>query len=169
LHEWHRVVQGKSHKVSAGSVAEYVDAQDPAIVSAIEKIIKQPLIRELGVLEVTVPWEGKQFLAATSCVLWTHADEVYLHDILIADPKHRLRKREQKSSSQRHKGFGLLSATMESLFEAARERNARVLTLAAAHRALVPVFGRYGFSVESNRMAQFAFSSGVGIPMEAHL
>ena len=167
LQAWHRLVQANPGKFNPEMFAAYVDEHDPRLVEAIEHVTGERLVREFGFLEATIQWNGHPFVAATSCAVWLSSGELHLQDILVADPRQPIPKRERKSVDHEYRGFGLLSPIMEALFLAARERHATMITLTAATRPLVTVFGRHGFVVEENPIARAAMRIGMGIPMEA--
>jgi hypothetical protein len=148
---------------------QYFEREDPGLAHAIEKVIRQPLLKELGFLRATVRFSGSAFMVATSCAVHLYSDELHLYDIAMADPRRPLSQQTRKSECQTYRGFGLLSDVMSNIFAAARERGCSVVTLTAAELPLVDVFSRYGFVVEENSFARDAMKYGLTIPMEAAL
>jgi hypothetical protein len=55
---------------------------------------------------------------------------------------------------------------LENLQRKAKELSCEQVTLVAAGRDQVNLFGRYGFAVEDSDMGRFAMKVGKGIPME---
>ena len=164
---WHRLVMAGRFKVDPMQMRQYFQREDPALVRAIEKVIGQPLLKEVGFLRAAIQHAGKPFTVATSCAAHLYSDELHMYDIAMFDPRHPLSRQARQSDTQHHRGFGLLTEVMHNVFAAARERNCSVVTLTAASRPLVEIFSRHGFAVEQNELAKNAMQYGVGIPMEA--
>jgi hypothetical protein len=164
---WHRLVMAGRFKVLPMQMRQYFEGEDPRLAPAIEKVIRQPLLKEFGFLRATTEHAGKPFTVATSCVAQLYSNELHLYDIAMFDPRYPLSRSRRRSEIQHHRGFGLLNDVMQNIFASARERNCAIVTLTAASRPLVDVFSRYRFTVEQNDFAKSAMKFGVGIPMEA--
>ena len=167
---WHRIATGGRLRVDPMQMRRHFENEDVAgLTRAIERVVRQPMIKEFGFLQATVQHSRRDFVVATSCVAHLFFDELHLYDIAMADPKHPIPPRAQKCEIQHHRGFNLLPEVLANVLNAGRERGCSMVTLTAAFRPLVDVFSRHGFAVENNSFAQQAMSLGVSIPMEAAL
>jgi hypothetical protein len=162
---WQRIVQQRHFSVDPRMMRTYFDTRNPAIIQAIERVTKIPLIQDLGWTEATIQYRGQRFVVATSSAARLTLGNLHFGDISVKDPRFPLKKTEWKSEFQTHRGLGLLSQVMNNVVEAARERDSVAVTLQAATSSLVPVFNRFGFDVEDNDAARAAMKFGMGIPM----
>ena len=170
LHSWHRLVQSGFKRVDPQMIGPYIDPDNPRpLVEVIERVVRQPLVRELGFLEAVAEFKGKSQVVATSCAALIYSGELHLYDILMADRRRSIPVKRRKSVSQRYQGFGALGEVMQNLRTAAKERGCSVVTLTAAYAPLVPIFERYGFRVEDNAVAEGALRLGHGVPMEVRI
>lgn len=104
-HAWHRLVLSGDPKVDPMMMRSYFEKMDPLLSEAIERLIGQPLFREFGFMEATIPYKKKQFVVATSCLAHLYSGELHFGDIGLADPGHPIAKKRRKSSHQHHRGF----------------------------------------------------------------
>lgn len=162
---WHLAVTAPGSSLEPSLLARYFDQQDPMLAGAIERVTGQPVLREFGFLEAIVDQDGTPFIVATSLVAHLTAGELLWYDVNMANPAAPLSRKQQRSPSHEHRGFGLLGDVVSSLEAAARERGCSEISLLAAHKPLVQIFRRFGFNVEDSPMGKLAMRVGAGIPM----
>ena len=162
---WHLAVTSPGSALDPYQLADYFDAQDPALLGAVEEVTGGSALREFGYLQATVQHEGESFVVATSLVAHLSASELFWYDILMANPSAPLARHQRRSPSQEHRGFGLLGEVVSGVEAAARERGCDTIGIIAAHKPLVAIFRRYGFEVENNAAGRMGMNMGISIPM----
>jgi hypothetical protein len=75
---WHRIVQQGHFSVDPRMMHEYFDARNPAIIQAIERVIKMPLIQDLGWTEATIRVAWLAALAVFAALVFSDGDEFHL-------------------------------------------------------------------------------------------
>jgi hypothetical protein len=162
---WHLAVTAPGSALEPSLLARYFQQQDPKLAGAIERVTGQPVLRKVGFLEATDDQDGSPFVVATSLVAHLTAGELLWYDISMANPAAPLSRKEQRSPSHEHRGFGLLGDVVAALETAAGERGCTQISLMAAHKPIVKIFRRFGFEVEDSPLGQLGMRVGMSIPM----
>lgn len=167
LNIWNRIVQNKLKKVNPKAVAEYVDNRDPKIHLKISEIIKEPIIKDIIYSLGTVK-DSKIKEKTVSQITIAHVfpNDLHLADVLFQNPYIPISKSDRKYRLQDFKGLGLLSTLIEKIEQHAKALSCDYITLTASNSELVPLFSKYGFTVEDNSQAKLATRVGLTIPME---
>ncbi len=91
--------------------------------------------------------------------------DLYIANVVFADPSKPIPPAQRKSVLQTHRGLGLLKTLMERLEACAIARGCENLTLVANETSQSQLFGRYGFAVDDYPNAHDAVLAGKLIPM----
>ena len=167
LNVWNRIVQMRLRAVDSHAVAHAVNNQNPKLHSIIAEIIGEPVIQNIIYMQATLPFQEQRLEVAEFLAAEVFPNDLHLADMLFQDPRRPIPPNERRYRFQTHRGLGLLAAVVRKAETFARVRNKDFITLTAADRDLVPLFGSYGFTVEENPAAQFILNAvGQGIPME---
>ncbi|HWR54443.1 MAG TPA: hypothetical protein VN428_25270 [Bryobacteraceae bacterium] len=163
---WNRIVFKRWNSVDPQQLAPYFRQSDPTLHLAISDVIGNEVIRDIYYVR---GWKGSKKpsrLAVELLVAHVYRNDLQLGDVTFRNPDQPIPPAARRFSDQTHRGFGLLPILMENLIKKAREHHCEQVTLTAARRDQVPMFGHHGFRVEDTASGQAAMRLGYGIPME---
>lgn len=159
IHSWNRIVQVEKLKVNPQAVAPFIDRDgmsSPEMVGAISKIIKEPLIKDISYTLCTVDDDQLQDKEVASLMLATvFPNNIHLIDVMYQNPYKPIPEAERRYMAD-HKGLGMLGPTLARIEEYARSKGCAYVTLTAAADHLVPLFGKYGYTRETNYIGNMA-------------
>jgi hypothetical protein len=161
LNAWNRMVYSKKPPPDKFALARYIDFPyiDPAIVEGISDIAGTPLIKDISYSKCTVSdssLSNSDVVVARVIVAHLHPNDLIVGDVYFQNPYQVLPQVKQIPGFLRCRGFGLLATVFERIERVAVAKKCDYITLTAAHPGLVKVFGKYGFTLETNEMGQKA-------------
>lgn len=166
---WNRIVQKKWHPVNPLELAPYFQESDPNLYQAISTLLGVEVIRDIYYVKGWSTKKKKSNLIVELVVAWVFRNDMLLADVTFRDPAKPIPTRERRFALQTHKGLGLLPTLLGNMQHKAEELGCEQLTLTAAMRDLVDLFGSFGFAVEDSEMGRRGMQIGHGIPMERNV
>jgi hypothetical protein len=163
---WNRIVNRGWHPVNPRQFAPYFETKSPDLYLAISELLGVEVIRDIYYVKGWKAPKRNANLVVEMLVAWVYRSDLLLWDITFINPERPIPKMARKFPLQTHEGLGLLPILLENLQRKAKELSCEQVTLVAAGRDQVNLFGRYGFAVEDSDMGRFAMKVGKGIPME---
>lgn len=160
LNVWNRIVVAGTPKVYKYALAPYIDEQGigkAGMLQAMNKIIGQPVIQDISWSRCTIDdptLEDK--VVAQLVVARVFPNDLHLVDVHFRNPYKPIPEAKQKYHFRDYEGLGLLPTVMARLEEYARSHSCDYLTLTCAHADLAPLFGKFGFTVETNPLGRMA-------------
>jgi len=166
---WNRIVFRGWNAVDPQQLAPYFQTTDPNLHAAISEIIGAEVIRDIYYVKGWKKPKKTTNLIVEMLVAWVYRNDLQLGDITFRDPARPIPRRLRKFVDQEYQGLGLLPTLMENLRRKAEELGCEQLTLTAARKDQVNLFGRFGFVVENTISGRMAMRLGLGIPMERNV
>jgi hypothetical protein len=163
---WNRIVNRGWHPVNPRQFAPYFETKNPDLYLAISELLGVAVIRDIYYVKGWKAPKRRTNLIVEMLVAWVYRSDLQLWDITFINPERPIPKRARKFPLQTHEGLGLLPVLLENLQRKAKELGCEQLTLVAALRDQVRLFGRYGFAVEDSDMGRIRMKLGCSIPME---
>ncbi len=170
LHEigasvWNRIVNRRWHSVDPRAFGKQFNTRDPRLPLAISRLLGIEVIRDIYYAK---GWKGgrkESNLVVQLLVALVYRNDLHLADITFVNPDQPIPE-GQGFAFQTHKGLGLLPALLANLQKKGEELRCEQLTLQAATRDQMNLFGRHGFAIEDSQLARLGLQHGVAIPME---
>jgi hypothetical protein len=159
LNVWNRAVQVHKLPVDPSALGRYYNPMtgrwNLLMLSTMEKLFGKPVLRDISFSRCRVAdesladrWVSRLYLGHV------FPNDLHIADILFRDPYQPLPEAERRYRFQSHKGLGMLGKTIERIEQYARKQGCDSITLTAATPEHVPLFGKYGFTVEENEGGQ---------------
>ena len=170
MNVWNRIVHYGYKQVDPQAVTDLYVNSDPALVGEITKIVGEELIKDLYYVNCQIDDDTLEYTTASKMLL-THVypNDIHLGDIEFCNPYRPVPKLDRKTRFHHYEGLGLLNQLMENMEAYARTKQCDYLTLTASSLEHMPLFEKYGFTLEDNPSAKEFLKHGNGIPMEKKL
>ncbi len=153
---WQRYVR-KHPETHVGAVRDFIRQHGGDFLDAVQALIGEPIIRDLSFSRCTIDDAAlDEHLVAYLLVARVYPNDVHIADMNFVNPYMPIDPDRRKFKFQRYKGLRLLGALLARTEAYAAEHGCQYLTLTAATDDLVPLFGKFGFTVEDGQATSLA-------------
>lgn len=168
LTTWHAAMMSRQFSVAPNILGDLVDRREPHLLKYVSRVLNQKVLFDLSYRLANVPGTGTIQPKTQILVAHVFPNRIHIGDVQLLDPR-KPKGGVDADDDQSHESLRLLGPAIENAMKAAHDVGADQITLTAANRGLVSVFGRHGFAVERSPFAEQAMAMGVGIPMQVDL
>ncbi|AIC29516.1 phage family protein (plasmid) [Rhizobium etli bv. mimosae str. IE4771] len=165
---WHAAMMSRQFSVAPNALGDLVDRREPHLLKHVSRALNRKVLFDLSYQFASVPGADTIQPKVQVLVAHTYPNRIHIADVQLLDPR-KPKAGAAADDDQSHESLRLLGPTIENAVKAAHDTDADQVTLTAANRGLVAVFGRYGFAVERSQFAEQAMAVGFGIPMQMDL
>jgi hypothetical protein len=153
---WQRYVR-KHPEANAGAVRDHIRQHGGDFLDAVQATIGEPVIRDISFSRCTLDDpQLEENLVAYLLVARVYPNDVHIADMNFMNPYLPIAPERRKFKFQRYKGLSLLGALLSRVEAYAAVHGCEYLTLNAATDDLVPLFSKFGFSVEDGQATSLA-------------
>jgi hypothetical protein len=153
---WQRYTR-KHPEINAGAVRDYIRKHGGDFLNAVQATIGEPVIRDISFSRCTLDDpQLEENLVAYLLVARVYPNDVHIADMSFMNPYLPIPPERRKFKFQRYKGLSLLGALLARVEAYGAEHGCEYLTLNAATDDLVPLFSKFGFSVEDGLATSLA-------------
>jgi len=162
---WDTVITRRLHDVSPKAVSTYVDADDPRVVQAIQRVLGRKIINDIYYGKATLAVEGEHRTVAEVLVGHIYPGMIHIADLEFSDPYSPIPEEQRQYRYTEYRGLGLLGTFVDHVVSLARELGVHEVTLTAATADHVPLFERHDFVIANSPRAKIAEKAGIAVPM----
>jgi hypothetical protein len=153
---WQRYAR-QHPETNPGAVRDYIRQHGGDFLEAVQAIIGEPIIRDISFSRCTIDDpQLDENLAAYLLVARVYPNDVHIADMNFVNPYLPIEPDRRKFKFQRYKGLRLLGALLARVEAYGAQHGCEYLTLTAATDDLVPLFSKFGFSVEDGQATSLA-------------
>ena len=158
---WQRHVR-RNPATDAGAVRDYIRQHGGDFLSAVQAIVGSPVVRDISFSRVTIEDAAlDDHLIAYLLVARVYPNEVHIADMSFANPYKPIPPEHRRYKFQKYKGLHLLGSMLARAEKYATDNECAYLTLNAATDDLVPLFAKFGFTVEDGQATSLAMEKKV--------
>jgi hypothetical protein len=158
---WQRHIR-RNPTTDAGAARDYIRQHGGDFLGAVQAIIGSPVIRDISYSRVTIDDESiEDRLVAYLLIARVYPNELHIADMNFIDPYKPIRPEHRRYKFQKYKGLRLLGCMLARAEKYAVDHECTYLTLNAATDDLVPLFAKFGFTVEDGQATSLAMEKKV--------
>lgn len=158
---WQRYVR-KNPGVNPGAVREHIREHGGDYLAAAQAVIGQPIIRDISYSRCTIDDPAlDEKLVAYLLVARVYPNDVHIADMNFVNPYMPIPPEHRRYKFQRYKGLHMLSLVLARAESYAAKHECDYLTLSAATEDLVPLFEKFGFTIEDEQATSLAMEKKV--------
>ena len=170
LSVWGRIVYCGLNDVEIGAIAEYVITKDPRLCEEIGNIVGEEVIKDIYLLQAQVQDSSLSYTTVAQVLAArVYPNDLHFADVTFTNPYKPIAPEKHRYKYQEYEGLGLLGTVIDRIEKEAVSESCYYITLTAAAIDLVPLFSKYGFTVENSPIAQMGLGNGECIPMEKQI
>jgi hypothetical protein len=158
---WQRHVR-QHPSVEVCAVRDHIRQHGGGYLEGVQALIGQPVVRDLAYARCTIDDPAlEERLVAYLLVAHVYPNDVHIADMNFMNPYMPIRPERRRFKSQRYKGLHLLASVLARAEAYAAEHDCDYLTLNAADDDLVPLFCKFGFTVEDGLATSLAMEKRI--------
>ena len=164
---WDKYIQVTSG-VDPMSLAQYFQNGDPYLFREASKIIGHETIENIvyNYAEITDMGVGVNNLKFSELLIAIiHPKILHISDVEFSNPHEPILEEDRKYTFQNFKGLGAFELLITNCIEFSKQEYINRICLTAANIDLVPLFEKYGFTVDDTPTGRHGMSQGSSIPM----
>ncbi len=155
LNVWNRIIQIEKRPLDPSAMSRFHNPRtgewNVAMVTEIGRLLGEPLLKDLAFTHCRIEDDSLEDNTVSRLFLGrVYPNDVHIADICFQDPRQPIPEKQRRYQFQTHKGLCLLDEAMARIEAYARSQKCIFITLTAASEDHVPLFGKYGFTVEDN-------------------
>lgn len=144
-------------ETGAGAPRDYIRKHGGGFLEAVQAIIGEPVVRDISYSRCTIDDpQLEENLVAYLLVARVYPNEVHIADMSFTNPYKPIDPARRKFTFQRYKGLRLLGSLLARVEAYAAQHGCDYLTLNAGTDDLVPLFSKFGFTVEDGQATSLA-------------
>ena len=153
---WHRHVQ-KNRTTNPEAVRDYLQTHGGTFIDGANADSRLPIIRDISFCAVRIDDPAlDDHLVAYMLIALVYPNDMHFADLNLVNPYKPIPAKRREYKFRKYKGLGLLKTVLERAEAYALAQGCEYLTLTAATDDLVPLFTKFGYTVEDNQVATLA-------------
>jgi hypothetical protein len=158
---WQRYVRANP-ATDAGAVRDHIRRHGGDFLDAVQAVIGAPIIRDLLFSRCTIDDPAlDDTVVAYLLLARVYPNDVHIADMSFANPYKPITPERRRYKFQKYKGLHLSGIVLSRIEKYASDHECNYLTLNAATEDLVPLFSKFGFTVEDGQATSLAMEKKI--------